>query len=124
MKILALLFPGLLLLGMPSVGTAQVNGVERYFGEQRTLVVWGTPYEMGYAQGIYFGESVMDVVYGYALNSIPMEMFTTLRALAKLMIDFPSEFREEAEGYVAGMREAGVNLYVEELGREWTILIC
>jgi len=46
-----------------SLAFAEIHGIQKNFGEQRALLVWGTPYEMGFAQGYFLGQDIMDIVY-------------------------------------------------------------
>jgi len=99
---------------------AQVNGTVRDGGDHRVVHLWGTPEEMGYAHGYLLGEDIFELATGYALDLFGMtpEEYETLRGLILMLIEFPDDRVDEAEALVEGMRDAGVDLYRESIGRE------
>ncbi len=104
----------------PAPASAQVNGTVRDMGDHRVVHLWGSPEEMGYAHGYLLGDSILALASGYALalfGLTPSE-YEMFRGLILVMLDFPDERVAEAGALIEGMRDAGVELYREELGRE------
>ena len=106
-------------LNLPGQARA-VNGTLRDMGDHDVLHVWGTHEEMGYAHGYLLGDDILALATGYALDlfGLTPEQYEQYRSLILLLLDFPEEMETEAEALVEGMRDAGVELYREELGRE------
>lgn len=100
--------------------SAQVNGTVRDMGDHRVVHLWGSPEEMGYAHGYLLGDSILALATGYALDlfGLTPSEYELFRGLILVMLDFPAERVAEAEALIEGMRDAGVELYREELGRE------
>ncbi len=116
------LLPTLVLLATlgAAPAAAQVNGTVRDLGDHRVVHLWGTPEEMGYAHGYLLGDSILALATGYALDlfGLSPDEYELFRGLIIAMLDFPDERVAEAEALIDGMRDAGVELYREELGRE------
>ncbi len=106
--------------GITPAAAQDANGTLRDAGDHRVLHVWGTHWEMGYAHGFLLGDSILELATGYALElfGLSPEEYETFRGLLVILLHFPDAMEEEAEGLIEGMRDAGVPLYREELGRE------
>lgn len=81
------------------------------------LRVWGTPRQMGHAQGMLLHDEIIDVLDGYALDVISPSQLEAASTLYGTVADIAPNLREEAQGVVDGMREAGV-VRVERLDRD------
>jgi len=84
---------------------------------QRVLRVWGTPRQMGHAQGVLLHDEIIEVLDGYALDVISPSQLEAASTLYGTVADIAPNLREEAQGVVEGMREAG-SARVERLDRE------
>ncbi len=84
---------------------------------QRVLRVWGTPRQMGHAQGLLLHDEIVDVLDGYALDVITPSQLEAASTLYATVADIAPNLREEAQGVVEGMREAG-SAWIERLDRE------
>ncbi|MEZ4449942.1 MAG: C45 family autoproteolytic acyltransferase/hydrolase [Nannocystaceae bacterium] len=100
--------------------TSSIHGALRTIDGQRVLHVWGTPREMGRAHGALLRDPILAVIDGYVLAAIPPATFTAAGPLYATQADIAAALREEAEGVIEGMREAGGAL-VPGLGRELTV---
>ncbi len=96
-----------------------VNGSLRRVHGQRVLHVWGTPHEMGYAHGNLLRTSILEVLEDYALEVIPPSSLNTAGVVYGTVADISPELRQEAQGIVDGMRDAG-GAEIAALGRELT----
>lgn len=86
-------------------------------GGHRVLRLRGTPAQMGRAHGALLRDEIIDVIDGYALDVIPPATLDALGVVYTNVASIPSRLREEAEGVVAGMQDAG-GANVPRLGRE------
>ncbi len=106
----------------PDAPVAQVDAVHGSLEEvdgQRVLRVWGTPREMGHAQGVLLRDSIIDVLEGYALDVITPGQLDAASTLYGTIATIPPSIREEADGIVQGMKASG-GARIERLGRELT----
>jgi hypothetical protein len=99
--------------------TTEVHGALTIRGGQTVLQVWGTPKQMGHAHGVLLRDAILDVVEHYALDVVPPAQLAAAGAMLATVAEIPEPLVEEAEGIVAGMREAG-GAYVAALDRELT----
>jgi hypothetical protein len=114
----------LLMLLAASVCHAGINGTFDESREIPVLTVWGTPYEMGYAHGYFLGSAVREEFDGYIL---PLTLY--ISTFYEFVVDLfqanytvPQRYEIEAEGLIDGAIDAGVDLYIPELGREMNAL--
>lgn len=106
----------------PDAPVAAVDAVHGSLEEvdgQRVLRVWGTPREMGHAQGVLLRESIIDVLEGYALDVITPSQLDAASTLYGTIATIPPSIREEADGIVEGMKASG-GARIESLGRDLT----
>jgi hypothetical protein len=85
-----------------------VNGRLETVDGRDILHLWGTRYEMGYAEGALMCGRLTQVFEDYILNYLVAQVgydWDTISALALGFIDIPQEYQEELEGIAAGMRE-------------------
>lgn len=101
----------------PSPTSAEVHGSLETAQGQRVLRVWGTPREMGHAQGALLRASIIDVLDNYALDVITPAQLAATSTLFDTVAAIPPQIREEAEGIVDGMRAAG-GAFIPALDRE------
>jgi len=94
-----------------------VHGTLELVQGQRVLRVWGTPTQMGHAQGVLLRAEILDVLEGYALDVITPEQLEAASAVYGVVATIAPALREEAEGIVQGMQQAG-GAYVPRLDRE------
>ena len=87
----------------------------------RILQVWGTSYEMGYAQGYLFKEEVVDImrVYTFPPPGTGTWLYEWAREFVLDNFSFTPEIIEEAQGLYDGMIDAGVDPYVDVLFRDF-----
>ena len=95
----------------------QINGYLHSEQGQRILHVWGTYYEMGFAHGYMLGDEIMDEFRGYILELLPPTIWAAGHTVIPWFFGVPDEFHGELEGILDGMRAAGVNTFVTQLGR-------
>ena len=76
------------------------------------LKVWGTPYEMGYAQGTFFPQEIIK-----ALSDIRSlkgsDVYSSLKNKMKVLIFKPASLEEELNGLVAGINAAQSNVSLD-----------
>ncbi len=100
-----------------------VNGFIEDVEGQNVMHVWGTHYEMGYANGYLNGVGIQAMVEDYTIDKyIGPVLYVLLRATAAQYIEIPSPFDEEFQGIIDGMEAAGVDMYIESLSRNTDIL--
>ena len=86
----------------------QVNGRLETVDGRDVLHLWGTRYEMGYAEGALMCGRLTEVFEDYILNYLVAQVgydWDTISALALGFIELPEGDRAELEGIAAGMRE-------------------
>lgn len=93
---------------LPAVAQQGVNGSLDRIGPFRTLRVWGTPREMGYAHGYLLADDIVDDLQDilrtfYAGN--PRQYESTRAALLR-HIDLPPAAADEIHGVFAGIQAA------------------
>jgi len=85
-----------------------VNGRLETVDGREVLYLWGTHYEMGYAEGALMCGRLTEVFEDYILNYLVAQVgydWDTITSLALGFIDIPEEFQLELEGVAAGIRE-------------------
>lgn len=97
----------------------RVHGKLSVRGGQTVLQVWGTPTQMGHAHGMLLRDAILDVIEHYALDVVPPPQLAAAGATLLAVADIPDAMRQEAEGIIAGMRDAG-GAHVPALDRELT----
>ncbi len=101
----------------PPTPSSSVHGFLQTVHGQRVLRVWGTPRQMGHAQGLLLHDEIIDVLDGYALDVITPSQLEAASTLYDTVADIAPNLREEAQGVVEGMREAGA-ARIERLDRD------
>jgi len=89
-------------------------------GKYETVVVrlWGSRYEMGYAHGQLLGSQIVVLITENLVKELGRENYEGLCADAEANFEWPKEANIELDAMLAGMRDDGRNLWVEELDRE------
>lgn len=85
-----------------------VNGRLETVDGREVLHLWGTRYEMGYAEGSLMCGRLTQVFEDYILNYLVSYVgydWDTITSLALGFIDIPDEFDQELQGIADGMRE-------------------
>ena len=85
-----------------------VNGRLETVDGRELLHLWGTRYEIGYAEGSLMCGRLTQVFEDYILNYLVAHVgydWETISALALGFIDIPEEFQQELEGIADGMRD-------------------
>lgn len=113
---------------VPALGAAEpVHGYLHEVDGQAILHVWGTHYEMGYAQGYFVGEEIVTAMHEYILRLLPPALYELVHGLAPVLFGFPEDYRVEAQGILDGLRAAGAEPLIVPLGREMDLndlLLC
>jgi len=96
-----------------------VNGSIEYNGEQEILNLWGSNYEMGYAQGYLLNQRIIDLFVDYLFNGLGMSpaVYTYLYNQYWNYFTVPSHYRTEAKGLLDGIVDAGLSIYLDSLSR-------
>lgn len=109
----------LLLIFFPHFMLGQ-NGSIEYNGEQEILNVWGTNYEMGYAQGYLLNRRIVDFAVDYLFNGMgisPAE-YNYIYSQYWDYFTVPTHYITEANGMLDGIIDAGYSIYIDTLGRD------
>jgi hypothetical protein len=111
------------LLIIPLEATA-VNGSLRYNGEQEILNVWGSNYEMGFAQGYLLNKRIVDFLseFCFEIMNLPNFEYEYLHFNYKNYFTVPQKYQREAKGIIDGIIAAGENVYIEELYRDMDVI--
>jgi hypothetical protein len=87
---------------------AGVNGWLQHVDGRDVLHLWGTRYEMGYAEGALMCGRLTRLFEDYILNYFVADSgysWSTIRALGLGMMEVPEGFQQEIQGIGDGMRE-------------------
>ncbi len=106
-----------------SLKSAEINGRMEDFNGIKTLYVWGTHQERGFAIGYYCAEDFYTVFKDYffaELFSGNTILYNNLKAQAKFLIGVEDYYIEEAQGILDGIKEAGWDdEFYEIFGRDF-----
>ncbi len=119
MRIYKILIVMLLLL-LAWSAHAQVNGTLSVMGDKNILQVWGSHYQRGYAQGYLMNSRIRQVFDEFYVLMYAFQDPTRYNYLWNWYQDhfsFHPRFYLEAEGMIAGLQAAGVDLYQPTLER-------
>lgn len=95
-------------------GTATIDGA-------KILFLRGTHYERGFQHGNLLDNEVQDVFHGLLVAYIcknRASLYDSARTFMQNHFNFEQRYCSEAQGMIAGMRDAGVILYDSTLGRD------
>lgn len=122
MKKHALLLCVLILLVSFSLANAndllKVNGYLHEVDGQRVLHVWGSHFEMGYAQGYILADEIVYMMNNYALSLLPDLIYFLGHMVVPYLFEFPEEYLEEAHGIIEGINNSNANSFLPALGRK------
>ncbi len=110
----------LILLPVASMARAdllKVNGYMHDVDGQRVLRVWGSHYEMGYAQGYLLSDEIVYMLDNYALNLLPDLIYFLGHMFVPYLFEFPEEYMEEAVGIIDGIKNSDTSGFIPALGR-------
>ena len=105
-------------------GKVEVITVEAINGgavKHRVVHVWGTPYQMGYAQGRLLASDIKTLIEHYALPMLGVSLYKKLYLLVPAIIKVPKPYRQELDGMLAGIKESSGGLHIDTLGRDLTV---
>ena len=109
---------------MVALAENEINGELEFIDGIPVLRVWGTPYEMGFAQGYLLGGEIKAEFDNYIMPLVlhlePVYNLAT-RIFTSLFV-VPDRYQQEAEGIIDGTIAAGVDLFVPDLLRDLTAL--
>ncbi len=97
------------------------HGVLKKIKGYHVLHIWGTPAEMGYAQGYLIAPQIKDFFEFFILEDRALSVTRynkVILPLLKSRIKLTKAQKEELDGIIKGMRASGTNLFIESLGRE------
>jgi hypothetical protein len=88
------------------------------------LQLWGTPEERGYAHGYLVARQIVDFFEFYILEDSwrsPERYERIFVPFLEKNLNVPREFLKECRAVLRGMRDSGADLFVDLLGREFTL---
>jgi hypothetical protein len=95
-----------------------VNGYLEEGEEQNVLHLWGTHYEMGYANGYLNAPGIMEMLEDYAIDYFLTPYFYMyIRAIAQVYLKCPEQLEDEFDGMIDGLTDSGCDIYIESLER-------
>jgi len=97
-----------------------VNGSIEYNGEQEILNLWGTNYEMGYAQGYLLNKRIIDFAVDFMFNGLGMSPaeYNYIYSQYWNYFTVPAAFIDEANALLSGILDAGYSIHIDTLGRD------
>lgn len=101
-----------------------INGSLRYSGDQEILNLWGTNYEMGFAQGYLLNKRIVDFLSEFCFEIIDLSSFEYEYLHLNYINYFvvPQKYKREAEGIINGIIAAGEDLYIDQLHRDMDVV--
>jgi hypothetical protein len=96
------------------------NGSLEYNGEQEILNVWGTNYEMAYAQGYLLNQRITDFAVDFLFNGLGISAMEYQYVYSQYWNYFavPASYREEANALLDGIVDGGGTIFIDSLGRD------
>lgn len=103
---------------------SQVNGHLTDLGDRYLIHVWGSHYERGYAMGYLMGDEIMNVFRYYFFTNVCGSSANTYNyyqeyATSHFLTD--PRYESEYSGMIAGMTDAGTDIYHSSLGRNLNV---
>ena len=93
---------------------------------QKYMHVWGTNYEMGFAHGYLIASEIMSAYLNKWIgftsyhSRTPNSFNTDYLPMYREKYTVPTEFQEETNGIIDGIKAKGVSLYHPDMGRDLT----
>lgn len=112
-------------LAMAEPELLEVNGYLHDVNGQTVLHVWGSHYEMGYAQGYLLGDKIMRAMREYILELLPTSIYMAGHFVVPPLFNIPEDFKEEIHGVVDGVFRSNADTYIPVLNRhidEWDLV--
>lgn len=110
-----------IMLLLSGVIFAQANGALTQMGGKSILQVWGNHYQRGHAQGYFLGEGVLEIFNDYYFTMVVFSSPTHYNYLwdyYQQHFNLHPRMYSEAQGLIAGMQDAGLNVYHDALQRD------
>ncbi len=102
-----------------------VNGDTLSYDNKKILKVWGTHYERGYAHGYLLAECIREIAIDYFIGSYFQNnaaLYSSRRAYYLANFWLEDKYQDELNGIIAGVMDAGVDLYSETLQRDCDVI--
>ncbi len=109
-----------LLLAAPAPAQ-EVYGHREVIGGKSVVFVWGSHAQRGYAQGYLLGAAAKALFDDYFVDHCcggSAAYYAYVRNLYLTQYTVDAKYQVEAEAFVAGARDAGVDMYSASLGRD------
>ena len=103
---------------------AQVNGSIENVSNKKVMFLWGTHDERGYAHGYLLGENLKSLMDSYLIEYICQKnvaAYSMLRQVYTNYFEVDERYQVEAESMVKGIKESGVSLVNNVIGREYDV---
>ena len=110
------------LLSAPVWAAPVANGELVTVDQLPVLRLWGTAYEMGYAQGQLLGDQLIELFTVYLPEMFSLTAYQLMYNIFTEIYHVPPEFEAEARGVIDGAVSVGCDPFVPLLGREITAL--
>ncbi len=113
----------LLLLLFTTIQSLAINGSLKYNENQEILNVWGSNYEMGFAQGYLLNKRIVDFLseFFFEITDLSFLEYEYLSLNYRNYFFVPQKYRNEAKGILDGIIAAGEELYIDELYRDMNV---
>ena len=100
--------------------TYAINGSLSHNGDQEILNVWGSNYEMGFAQGYLLNKRILNVFSESFFESVDLSYleYEYIHLNYKNYFTVPQKYKREAEGIIDGIVAADEDVYISELHRD------
>ena len=100
-----------------------INGSLRYNGEQEILNLWGSNYEMGFAQGYLLNKRIVDFFSEFFFGIVDLSSleYQYIHLNYNNYFVVPQKYKEEAEGLIDGIEAYGEDIYITELNRDLNV---
>jgi hypothetical protein len=109
-----------LLLALP-IPAQEVCGHHEVIGGQHVLFIWGTHAQRGYAHGYLLGAEAKTLFDDYFVDDCcggSAAYYAYVRNLYVTEYAVDTKYQVEAEAFIDGARDAGVDMYNTSLGRD------
>lgn len=110
------------LLSAPAWAAPVTNGELVTVDQLPVLRLWGTAYEMGYAQGQLLGDQLIELFTVYLPEMFSLTAYQLMYGIFTDHYRLFPEFEEEAQGVIDGAVSVGCDPFILLLGREITAL--
>jgi hypothetical protein len=108
------LLPAVVFASTAWSGPLEVNGRVEVRGEHRILHLWGTHYEMGFANAYLMADEIMHLINNYVGTMIPPALYPLARPVFEPLLTVPEPYLSEFRGLLDGLRASGVDTYIRD----------